>query len=123
MNPINRFYLGNRFTPKAENFLVTPVPLSFEQNLGQTDDQVDFLARGSGYSVFLTGGDAVLSLGDADQGHVVRLDLIGSDSATTATGSDLLPGTSNYLVGSNPDKEAIRSMSALIKALNIARMK
>ena len=38
------------------------LPLSFEQNLGQTDDQVDFLARGSGYTVFLTEGDAVLSL-------------------------------------------------------------
>ena len=27
------------------------VPLTFEQNLGQTSDQVDFLARGGGYTL------------------------------------------------------------------------
>src|SRR2546425_10063303 len=30
------------------------LPLSFEQNIGQTDPKVDFIARGSGYSLFLT---------------------------------------------------------------------
>src|SRR5687768_9221367 len=28
-------------------------PLTFEANVGQTDDEVDFVARGSGYRVFL----------------------------------------------------------------------
>ena len=37
-------------------------PLSFEVNRGQTDSQVKFLSRGSGYAVFLTGNGAVLSL-------------------------------------------------------------
>ena len=30
------------------------LPLSFEANRGQTDAQVKFIARGSGYSLFLT---------------------------------------------------------------------
>ncbi len=30
------------------------LPLSFEANQGQTDDQVKFLARGRGYTLFLT---------------------------------------------------------------------
>ena len=38
------------------------LPLSFEVNKGQTDSTVKFLARGSGYSLFLTGDEAVLAL-------------------------------------------------------------
>ena len=38
------------------------LPLSFEINQGQTDPQVKFLSRGSGYSLFLTGSEAVLAL-------------------------------------------------------------
>jgi hypothetical protein len=37
------------------------LPLAFEANEGQTDSQVKYLARGSGYTLFLTSGDAVLS--------------------------------------------------------------
>ena len=32
------------------------LPLSFEINRGQSDDRVKFLARGQGYSLFLTAG-------------------------------------------------------------------
>jgi hypothetical protein len=39
------------------------LPLSFEANLGQTDAQVQFLARAPGYTVFLTGTEAVMTLG------------------------------------------------------------
>jgi hypothetical protein len=38
------------------------LPLSFEINQGQTDSQVKFLSRGPGYTLFLTGEEAVLSL-------------------------------------------------------------
>ena len=38
------------------------LPLSFEENLGQTDARVKFLARGRGYSLFLTSTEAVLEL-------------------------------------------------------------
>src|SRR5216684_1733026 len=37
------------------------LPLAFEANEGQTDSQVKYMARGSGYTLFLTSGDAVLS--------------------------------------------------------------
>ena len=36
--------------------------LSFEPNLGQSDPAVKFLSRGQGYSLFLTGSEAVLSM-------------------------------------------------------------
>ncbi|MGH9837979.1 MAG: SBBP repeat-containing protein [Blastocatellia bacterium] len=38
------------------------LPLSFEANKGQTDSQVKFLSRGSGYGLFLTPTEAVLAL-------------------------------------------------------------
>jgi hypothetical protein len=38
------------------------LPLAFEANRGQTDGQVKFLSRGRGYTMFLTQGEAVLSL-------------------------------------------------------------
>ncbi|MGH8363699.1 MAG: hypothetical protein ACRESQ_10160, partial [Gammaproteobacteria bacterium] len=44
------------------------LPLRFEANRGQTDPPVKFLARGGGYTLFLTGDEAVLSLRQADGG-------------------------------------------------------
>jgi hypothetical protein len=38
------------------------LPLRFEANQGQTDEGVEFLSRGPGYTLFLTGEEAVLSL-------------------------------------------------------------
>src|SRR5215470_5278580 len=38
------------------------LPMRFEQNVGQTDAQVRFLARGHGYGLFLTDQQAVLTL-------------------------------------------------------------
>ena len=39
------------------------LPLSFEANHGQADGRVKFLSRAGSYSLFLTGDEAVLTLG------------------------------------------------------------
>jgi hypothetical protein len=57
--------LGNPKSPIQNPKLVESygrLPLAFEANRGQTDGQVKFLSRGSGYTMFLTQGEAVLSL-------------------------------------------------------------
>ncbi|MBA2302255.1 MAG: SBBP repeat-containing protein, partial [Acidobacteria bacterium] len=41
------------------------LPLSFEANRGQVDRKVDFISRGHGYTLFLTPGEAVLTLAGA----------------------------------------------------------
>ncbi len=41
------------------------LPLSFEENQGQVDEKVKYLARGKGYTLFLTETEAVLSLRNA----------------------------------------------------------
>src|SRR5271157_1779228 len=42
------------------------IPLFFEPNEGQTDPQVKFISRGSGYSLFLTPAEAVFGLKRAE---------------------------------------------------------
>ncbi len=74
-------------------------PLAFEFNQGQTDGAVDFLARGSGYAVFLTEGDAVLALDGGDSSYAVRLDLLDAHTGPVLYGEQLLVGRSNYLLG------------------------
>ena len=79
------------------------MPLAFEENQGQTDDQVQFLARGPGYTLFLTGQSAVLSLaGPYETGTALYLNLVGADPEARAQGLERLPGTSNYFMGNDP---------------------
>ncbi len=81
------------------------LPLAFEANQGQSDEQVRFLARGEGYSLFLTATEAVLSLrAPAPSSTVVRMRLMDANAQPTLTGLDPLPGTSNYLIGNDPDR-------------------
>jgi len=110
------------------------LPLSFEPNVGQTDSRVRFLSHGGGYSLFLTGTDAVLALTvpqtpttpgalaalarrpfDARGGlgsiltptvplseTVVRLRYLGVNANPTVEEQNPLPGTANYIMGSDP---------------------
>ena len=45
------------------------LPLSFEANRGQTASAVKFISHGNGYSLFLTGKEAVLVLSKGDPNH------------------------------------------------------
>src|SRR5438552_4111829 len=56
------------------------IALSFEANHGQTDPQVNFLSRGSGYALFLTPSQAVLSL----QKQAAPSPIQGSENVATA---------------------------------------
>ncbi|HEY6292368.1 MAG TPA: choice-of-anchor D domain-containing protein [Terriglobia bacterium] len=115
------------------------LPLSFEANQGQTDVRVKFLARGAGYTLFLTGNGALLALkkpgaGSQESGErsetrepnlesqqgpksgartpnpesrtpaVLRMKLAGANLNAPATGTDELPGRTNYFIGNDPAK-------------------
>ena len=74
-------------------------PLPFEENLGQTDSRVRFLARGPGYVAFLTDDATVLRLEPRREGAppaALSMTLVGA-SATRLEGSQPLPGRSHYL--------------------------
>src|SRR5438067_1735840 len=46
----------------AQDRSQSAVPMAFEPNEGQADAEVKFMARGRGYSLFLTATESVLSL-------------------------------------------------------------
>src|SRR5207249_4298206 len=89
------------------------LPLHFEANQGQADEQVKFLARGSGYGLFLTSTESVLVLrkpeaaraGEASRPPgVVRLKLLGANPRPAVEGREELPGKSHYFIGNDPKK-------------------
>src|SRR5713226_7776404 len=100
------------------------LPLHFEANQGQTAGPVTFLARGSGYGLFLTPTESVLILRktkDAETWHrmgereratarateqpaVLRMKLLGANPRPVVAGREELPGKSNYFIGNDPKK-------------------
>jgi hypothetical protein len=77
------------------------LPISFEANQGQSSEQVKFLSRGHGYTLFLTSREAVLALAkpigrrtgqepglatsnreQAAPPSVIRMQLVGANSGT-----------------------------------------
>jgi hypothetical protein len=86
------------------------LPLMFEPNVGQTDPQVKFVARGAGYGLFLTADEAVFSFArqvsktKVEQTSVLRMRLNGAASHPLVSGEEPLPGKSNYFLGNNPSK-------------------
>ena len=84
------------------------LPMAFEPNQGQVDEKVRFISRGSGYTLFLTSEEAVLLLrrpsDDKARAAVVRMRFVGANRKSTITGSQELPGKSNYLRGRDPAK-------------------
>ena len=76
------------------------VSLAFEKNHGQAAPAADFLARGAGYAVWLSHGDAHISLRrdkDATPANV-ELNLAGARRDPKAEGRNALPGKVNYVV-------------------------
>ena len=103
------------------------LPLSFEENRGQTDSRVKFLSRGGGYTLFFTPDEVVLSLqkrvkadapvakdprkqrnhsGRLFEETVLRMTLDGAvpSNAISVAGLEPAPGKSNYFKGKDPAK-------------------
>lgn len=83
------------------------LPLSFEANVGQTDPEVDFISRGTGYTLFLKPREAVLALRKGDKSNaatVLRMKFVGSETKPMAAAQRELPGKVNYLIGKDPSR-------------------
>jgi hypothetical protein len=105
------------------------LPLTFEANQGQTSSAVKFLARGNGYTAFLTVGGIVLSLRPNQPVPVqpmsnvaapnksgfrvattLQFRLLGASQNSSVIGEDPLPGRVNYFLGRDPAKWRFREV-------------
>jgi hypothetical protein len=103
------------------------LPLEFEANQGQTAPDVRFLSHGDGYTLFLTGQEAVMTLrqpapgsdarpgrakfgkaranrGAAAKVSVLRMRLDGSNPNAAVSGVDRMATKVNYFIGNDPKK-------------------
>lgn len=104
------------------------LPLAFEANQGQTDPQVKYMARGNGYTVFLTANDTVFALhsssqtaatrgsrnhevtattqraAEKDRTAAIHMHLVGGNPQSQITAGSELPGINNYYIGGDPSK-------------------
>jgi hypothetical protein len=99
------------------------LPLSFEPNQGQTSNEVQWLARGPQYTLFLAGHDAVLEMNSISpsgkpggrlgqlkrtepriNSSAIRMSLLGAKTADRESGEEPQPGKANYFTGKDPSK-------------------
>ena len=106
---------GNESAPKtsAPQLSTAKLPMRFEANQGQTDRQVKFLARGPGYSLFLTATGAVLRVQTPrcvapetcqPIESVLRMNLVGAQTPAQIVGRGELAGKSNYFISNDPNQ-------------------
>jgi hypothetical protein len=96
------------------------LPLAFEANQGQTDPQVKYMARGNGYTVFLTSNDTVFALQSSSPAATTRvtgkvhpttpannrtaaihMHLVDGNAQPQIAAGSQLPGHSNYFIGND----------------------
>ena len=90
----------------APTSLLARLPVAFELNIGQSAGAVKFLAHGSGYGLFLTRQEAVLSLsaGRGSSSPTVVMQFAGANPAADLSGTEKLPGHTNYFIGNDPSR-------------------
>jgi hypothetical protein len=133
--------IAPKLAPKDRQIAASAIhiPLFFEANEGQTDPSVRYLTRSNGYTMLLTPTETVLVEGKtvaknedrfdglpapfrkhekASNQSVLRMELLGANSAPEFRGLEQLPGKVNYLIGKDPEKW--RSRVALYSEVQVA---
>ncbi len=78
------------------------LPARFELNRGQSQEQVKFLARGEGQTIFLTKNSATFHLAGSDVPAAVELRFEGA-ADPIVEGDSQVPGIANYFRGDKPE--------------------
>ena len=89
---------------------IAQVPLGFEVNQGQcSSDEVKFIARSGGHTLFFGPTDAVLTLKTWNRRQetssmVFRIEFVGANPDSKVEGVKMQTGQSNYFIGSDPSQ-------------------
>ena len=83
-------------------------PLTFEENRGQVDDRFDYVARGPGYGLYLSGGELLLGLrhgsGPEAPAEILRMRLEGGLAAPSVRPLEPVATKSHYYRGNDPSQ-------------------
>lgn len=95
-------------------------PISFEENKGQTDESVRFLARGRGFDLLLGTNETVYSMPDANcerrgkeskkqnltpcRTLYLKMKMLGANEAAVIQGFEETVTKSSYYIGNDPTK-------------------
>jgi hypothetical protein len=136
LGALSLLFLPNRALTKSEPSPVTKahiaeaygqLPLMFQANAGQTDEQVKFMAQGPGYSLFLTPTESVFVMSRREKQSketwgkqpasekaskelrpvertVLRMKLAGADTEAAMTGVDETTTRVSYFFGNDSTK-------------------
>ncbi|MGH9902543.1 MAG: SBBP repeat-containing protein, partial [Pyrinomonadaceae bacterium] len=125
LNPAGRASAPDEATRARITEAFGKLPMRFEANQGQSHEKVKFLSRGSGYTLFLTSTEAVLSLsrpeetsdkssatergdrkrkGERARRDVLRMRLSGARPTPRVEGADEFSVRSNYFIGNDPKR-------------------
>lgn len=85
------------------------LPISFEENHGQVDSQVRYLAHAGNGTIYFEPSETVLTVLSHDSQKkpelsVLRLKWIGANSSPQMSAEHPLPGKINYLIGHDPSQ-------------------
>jgi hypothetical protein len=119
----------NTASPTSVSRAYANLPLGFEPNRGQVNTEAKYVARGDGYTLFLTPHEAALLLKNhppevqsssgafanrasaaeprSSTGRAavaLSVELLGANAAPLLIGAQELPEVSNYFVGNDPAK-------------------
>src|SRR6185437_2898923 len=83
------------------------LPISFEENHGQLDPQIRYLAHAGNGTIYFEPAEIVVTLLSHDSQKkpelsVLRLKWIGAKSSPQLRAEHALPGKINYLIGHDP---------------------
>ncbi len=94
--------MGLRFDRPLRHTVSSPhFPIAFEANHGQTDREVNFIARHGAYTLFLTPREAVIRLNRSHTDEVLRLGFRGAEAAQVI-GEQESGAHVNYFIGNDP---------------------
>lgn len=119
---------NSRADGKTPHTVIAALPLVFEENVGQASKNVQFLSRGAGFTLGLSGLETVLSLRDSSpqsassaprgqaernggkvgprptRSATVKTRLVGANPNVKTRGEKRLKAKINYFIGSDPKK-------------------
>jgi hypothetical protein len=78
------------------------LPLSFEANVGQSDPRVRFLARGPGYTLFLTASAEAVLVSGKGTPQVARMGLVDANPRPDVRVLEERAAKSYYFIGNDP---------------------